>query len=233
MAKANPFRFSTKYQDGETDLLCYGFRYYSASTGGWLSRDPIADLAASTRFGFGDMDMTDEGGGLNPYTFVFNNPVTAVDKLGLAVAACACNCKDLKISYTPKLKKGKLVFHFYTAPSSPRKRYGFTIHLKWIVDGDGSKCTYGVHEPAGGVTGSNPSGTVDPSTGTEPYYWVFVGQQYDDNVGIKDVGKGEYTINVNLTQSYACWNAGVDPQAYQPSMKWGPYSYTGSSTVKK
>ena len=27
MAKANPFRFSTKYQDDETDLLYYGYRY--------------------------------------------------------------------------------------------------------------------------------------------------------------------------------------------------------------
>ena len=26
MAKANPFRFSTKYQDDETDLLYYGYR---------------------------------------------------------------------------------------------------------------------------------------------------------------------------------------------------------------
>jgi hypothetical protein len=28
MAKVNPIRFSTKYQDDETDLLCYGFRFY-------------------------------------------------------------------------------------------------------------------------------------------------------------------------------------------------------------
>ncbi len=31
MAKANPFRFSTKFQDSETDLLYYGFRYYNPS----------------------------------------------------------------------------------------------------------------------------------------------------------------------------------------------------------
>jgi RHS repeat-associated protein len=41
MAMANPFRFSTKYQDGETDLLYYGYRYYNASTGRWNSRDPL------------------------------------------------------------------------------------------------------------------------------------------------------------------------------------------------
>jgi len=43
MAKANPFRFSTKYQDDETDLLYYGYRYYFASTGRWLSRDPAGE----------------------------------------------------------------------------------------------------------------------------------------------------------------------------------------------
>jgi RHS repeat-associated protein len=41
MAKANPVRFSTKYQDDETDLLYYGYRYYNASTGRWLNRDFI------------------------------------------------------------------------------------------------------------------------------------------------------------------------------------------------
>jgi len=43
MAKANPFRFSTKFQDDETDFVYYGYRYYAASTGRWLSRDPIAE----------------------------------------------------------------------------------------------------------------------------------------------------------------------------------------------
>src|ERR1035441_10725889 len=43
MAKANPFRFSTKYQDDETDLLYYGYRYYNASTGRWLNRDPVEE----------------------------------------------------------------------------------------------------------------------------------------------------------------------------------------------
>jgi len=40
LAKTNPFRFSTKYQDDESDLLCYGDRYYKPSTGTWINRDP-------------------------------------------------------------------------------------------------------------------------------------------------------------------------------------------------
>ena len=46
MAKANLFRFSTKYQDDESDLLYYGYRYYNAGTGRWLSHDPLKELAA-------------------------------------------------------------------------------------------------------------------------------------------------------------------------------------------
>ena len=68
MAKANPFRFSTKYQDDETDLLYYGYRYYNASTGRWLSRDPL-----------------DERGGKNLLSFVANNPVSYIDRLGCCV----------------------------------------------------------------------------------------------------------------------------------------------------
>ena len=66
MAKANPFRFSTKYQDDETDLLYYGYRYYNASTGRWLSRDPM-----------------DEEGSLDLYGFADNEPINTVDILGL------------------------------------------------------------------------------------------------------------------------------------------------------
>jgi RHS repeat-associated protein len=64
-SKTNPFRFSSKYQDDESDLLYYGHRYYSASIGRWLSRDPIG-----------------EKGTASLYTFVINNPIFNVDLLG-------------------------------------------------------------------------------------------------------------------------------------------------------
>ncbi len=66
MAHINPFRWSTKYWDEETDLAYYGYRYYSPSLGRWLSRDPIG-----------------EEGGNNLYGFVGNNPVNLFDALGL------------------------------------------------------------------------------------------------------------------------------------------------------
>ena len=67
MAKANPIRFSTKYQDDEGDLVYFGYRYYDASTGRWQSKDPIA-----------------EKGGKNIYGFISNNAQSACDKNGLA-----------------------------------------------------------------------------------------------------------------------------------------------------
>jgi RHS repeat-associated protein len=66
MAKVNPFQFSTKYTDNETDFVYYGYRYYSPALGRWLSRDPI-----------------EEQGGLNLYGFVSNDPVNKWDRLGL------------------------------------------------------------------------------------------------------------------------------------------------------
>jgi RHS repeat-associated protein len=66
-AKANPFRFSTKWHDDESDLLYYGYRYYQPGTGRWLGRDPI-----------------EEEGGVNLYCFVYNDAFGRWDYLGLA-----------------------------------------------------------------------------------------------------------------------------------------------------
>ncbi len=64
---ANPMRFSSKYQDTESDLLYYAYRYYNASTGRWINRDPI-----------------EEEGGPNLQGFVANSAVNFIDPLGLA-----------------------------------------------------------------------------------------------------------------------------------------------------
>jgi RHS repeat-associated protein len=69
MAKANPCRFSTKYQDDETDLLYYGYRYYNAGMGRWLSRDPAGEAE----------------GGPNLHGFVADDPLSKIDLLGRRV----------------------------------------------------------------------------------------------------------------------------------------------------
>ncbi|WP_158279941.1 RHS repeat-associated core domain-containing protein [Coraliomargarita sinensis] len=77
-AEAFNFRFSTKYQDLETELLYYGFRYYDPVTGRWPSRDPIG-----------------ERGGLNLYGMVGNDPVNIFDILGLQ------GSRSSRSGYTP------------------------------------------------------------------------------------------------------------------------------------
>ncbi|MFO7607499.1 MAG: DUF2235 domain-containing protein [Desulfurivibrionaceae bacterium] len=70
LAADNPYRFSTKYFETETELYYYGIRYYSPKLGRWISKDPIG-----------------EEGGLNLYGFVGNSSVNATDPLGLALYA--------------------------------------------------------------------------------------------------------------------------------------------------
>lgn len=68
MAVASSFQFSTHYWDKETDAVYAKRRYYAASSGRWLSRDPI-----------------EEEGGIHLYNFVLNSPVHFVDPLGLVL----------------------------------------------------------------------------------------------------------------------------------------------------
>jgi len=76
MAEANALRFSTKYQDEETGLVYYGYRYYDPGTGRWLNRDPLG-----------------EEGGMNLCGFVYNDGINKIDPRGEAVwwdcVACA------------------------------------------------------------------------------------------------------------------------------------------------
>ncbi len=117
MAKANPFRFSTKYQDDETDLLYYGYRYYNASTGRWLSRDPA-----------------EEFGGLNVYGFVDNAPIDEVDAIGLAphlsygtVEKSAGDCGQFV--WRTKWQLSGLIFHKKTKVGSI-----VVQHVTWTID---------------------------------------------------------------------------------------------------
>ena len=76
-AQSNPYRFSTKYTDDETGLLYYGFRFYSAELGRWISRDPLGEI----HLGRSDWVKT-----LVPlYCFNANEPISKTDLLGLAI----------------------------------------------------------------------------------------------------------------------------------------------------
>jgi RHS repeat-associated protein len=67
---ALPFHFSTKFTDRESGLNYYGYRFYDAVDGRWLSRDPIA-----------------ESGGINLYAVCYNSALNSVDDNGLSIVS--------------------------------------------------------------------------------------------------------------------------------------------------
>jgi RHS repeat-associated protein len=100
MAKLNPFRFSTKYYDDETDFLYYGYRYYNPSTGRWPNRDPIAEPGFEVLRYYGSylpsrIAFLLELGNLNLYEFVQNEPVSDYDLLGLNRNINSQRCADM------------------------------------------------------------------------------------------------------------------------------------------
>src|SRR5439155_1879632 len=76
----SPFRFSTKYQDDESDLVYYGFRYFNPSTGRWLGRDPLGEVGFECLRGGKSKTL---GSGSNLYAFLSNDPLDQNDYLGL------------------------------------------------------------------------------------------------------------------------------------------------------
>jgi RHS repeat-associated protein len=103
MAKNNPFRFSTKYADDESDLLYYGYRYYKPSTGTWPNRDPKGELGfillkdgwikryrSSSNHNYcpscknyANTNANMNIGDGNTFAFVNNDPLDNMDYLGL------------------------------------------------------------------------------------------------------------------------------------------------------
>ena len=143
MAKANPFRFSTKYQDDETDLVYYGKRYLSTSSGRWLSRDPLGE----------------KWGGKNLYAALSNDPLSKTDSLGLFSignpAFCyQCRCKKVNLGpvgqvegfsddgiKTPNVSIGPAIPRSFDtdgmlAPSFCKCKYRDSGHSTTIVNGE-------------------------------------------------------------------------------------------------
>ncbi len=185
MAKANPFRFSTKYHDDETDLLYYGYRYYNASAGKWLGRDP-----------------QEESGGLNLYNVLDNDPLLANDLLGLC--STFCTCTKLRVTLYPPTKKFDPGFY----PLGDQLRFGALIIVDWILEegSDPTLCSYFAKEPPGGVTIIYPGGK-SVSDGTSGGDWQRVPNPWYDATGIYLHGPGTYIGIYRLTQSYKCVNS--------------------------
>jgi len=71
----NPFRFTGREFDSETNLYFLRARYYDQNAGRFLSEDPVEF----------------NGGGNNFYRYVNNNPLILVDPAGLAPGCTNCS----------------------------------------------------------------------------------------------------------------------------------------------
>ena len=102
--ETNAWRYSTKWEDSESGLNYYGYRYYDPRNGRWLSRDPI-----------------EEEGGLNLYGFVGNDGVNSVDILGQWTLEEAKNL--LKAAKVKPAIPARTHYNPYTGKSTTPARY--------------------------------------------------------------------------------------------------------------
>ncbi|MDH5675996.1 MAG: hypothetical protein OEZ06_27990 [Myxococcales bacterium] len=96
-AEGNPYRFSTKYFDGESGYSYYGHRYYEPVIGRWINRDPVTEkgavlvvdpLAATVLDQRAqDTELARLGVPIdirNSYEFAKTDPISHVDLFGLS-----------------------------------------------------------------------------------------------------------------------------------------------------
>jgi RHS repeat-associated protein len=83
-ADTNPFRFSSKYWDGETGFYYYGYRFYSPDLGRFLNRDPIGEMGGIGLLGYVENQTTDRIDilGLWPWPFGGSAPPPIILSVG-------------------------------------------------------------------------------------------------------------------------------------------------------
>jgi RHS repeat-associated protein len=79
-ATGNPYTYTSREYDPETGLLFYRARYYDPATGRFITEDPIEF----------------EGGDVNFYAYVGNNPINAVDPYGKTPKSDKCYKQFIK-----------------------------------------------------------------------------------------------------------------------------------------
>jgi RHS repeat-associated protein len=94
MGRVNPLRFSATFQDDESDLLYYGYRYYQPDTARWLSRDPAGE----------------EAGAASLYSMLDGDAVNRTDTLGLCGSCAAGHTAAVSGGAAHTCPVGKLDF---------------------------------------------------------------------------------------------------------------------------
>jgi RHS repeat-associated protein len=143
LAKLNPFRFSTKYHDDETDLLYYGYRYLSTATGRWLSRDPFGEESFIVRITKGvskSLEQRLRVAGLKPlYAAVGNNPLSVIDILGL-ICCGGDEIEKYKQVLLARYNQGAAYLRSRNVPSGGKEDYScFNINFNVLLYVQGAR----------------------------------------------------------------------------------------------
>ncbi len=206
MAKANPFRFSTKYQDDETDLLYYGYRFYNGSTGRWLSRDPIG-----------------EKGGRNLYAFCRNGGPTKVDPLGKIGFGFGGSGTFTIISPLPTVGGASLGIsiawteQIYIVSRRPFCRWCTQMSLTtWAGVGGGITAAVG---PSFTWTWSEPEEGYSLSLGFGAGNVEMWGMEFSVDV---DINKGDINVTVPKWGAGFAWYGGLRVTGTCTGCSWNP-----------
>ena len=187
--KLNPRRFSTKYQDDETDLLYYGYRYYDPTAGTWASNDPLGERI----------------GNKNLRGLAANEPVSEFDSLGLVCGFCRCD----QVLLGPPGGLGSRAF----GPKGDTLSIGQQVPFAFVTEGAWSpgfcKCKYSdVGTSTATINGTTKTTTFGPPKDT---YEVPCGEQGVDLPGI-EIQLQTYppdtlltiSLSVNITITASC-----------------------------
>jgi RHS repeat-associated protein len=116
-AEATSLQSSPKHQGDETALIYYGYRYYNASAGRWICRDPAAEI-----------------GGINLYGFIRNSSLGRIDPDGLtdvptpqmpAAKPPQSQSSVGKSKFTARVSKCEIVIVFGHSMAGDPWKFGF------------------------------------------------------------------------------------------------------------
>ena len=193
-AKANPFRFSTKFMDDDAGLVDYGHRFYSASLGRFINRDPI-----------------EESGGINLYGYCRNDPIDKWDYIGLVPPGEAVNSDPInlpKVEVTAPRVSGSNPFasRFISGGSAWDTSWDPGVSSGW----DSTSDSGGSAANSLAIDNNSPTGAVNHLTG-KALASVRDGQLPDNVAILKGVGGTDNMKSLARSQLLSILNS--DTQA--------------------
>ena len=193
---SQPYGYTAREQDVESDLYYYRARYYDPNTGRFIAEDPI---------GFDGLDV-------NIYRYVASNPMNFTDPSGLFLCAAAQN--PLVVAGLPGALSGGIDGYFIGGPFG-----AFTGAVAGGAIGVGAQALIG--GPVGNATrglgnsGSSAVSNTAAAVGSEAFTGVAVGirnglneQRIDRAVFGRSRAKGRLKRNIEIAVGKAGRGAG-------------------------